>query len=204
MILSSAFAATHDPRVRPFRRAGWIVFGVAVCLVAAQIAGQTAQLTSSEVKAGFLLNLVKFVEWPDATFASAKEPITFGIVGSDPLGNALIRAVRGQSVRGRTMIVRKYNVGDDLRRCQVLFVSASEQARVPQILAGVLGASILTVSDAQRFTEAGGVVQFSVDGDKVHFSVNRDSAMQARLQISAKLLTLSRVINNRTGVLGTK
>ena len=203
MSLPSAFAATRDPRVRPSRRVGWILCGVAACLVSAQIAGQTAQLTPSEVKAGFLLNLVKFVEWPDATFASAREPITFGIVGSDPLGNVLSRAVYGQSVRGRTMAVRKYNFGDDLRHCQVLFVSASEQARVPLILASVLGASVLTVSDAQRFTEAGGVVQFAVDEDKVHFSVNRDSAMQAKLQISAKLLTLSRVTNS-AGALGTK
>jgi len=160
-------------------------------------------MTSSEVKAGFLFNLAKFVEWPDTAFTSAREPITFGIVGADPLGNALSRAVYGQSIKGRTVTVHKYNFGDDLRSCQVLFVSASEQARLPQILSSVLGASVLTVSDAQRFTEAGGVVQMAVDEDRVHFSVNREAATAAKLQISAKLLTLSRVIHH-AGVPGMK
>jgi hypothetical protein len=154
------------------------------------------------VKAAFLVNLVKFVELPEAAFASAREPILFGIVGVDPVANVLSRAVHGQTVKGRSLTVRKYNVGDDLRQCRVVYVSASEQARLPRVLAGVLGASVLTVSDARGFTEAGGVVQFAVDQERVHFSVNRDAAVQAKLQISAKLLTLSRVVNP-TGALGT-
>jgi YfiR/HmsC-like len=203
MSLSTAFGAAQDRSVRLSIQAGWILLGVAACIGSNQGTGQTAQLTPSEVKAVFLVNLVKFVEWPDAAFATAREPITFGIVGADPLANALSRTVYGQSVKGRVLAVRKYDFGDDLRRCQVLFVSASEQARVPQILASVLGASVLTVSDTERFAEAGGVVQFAVDEDRVHFSVNRDAAMQAKLQISAKLLTLSRVVSS-AGALGTK
>jgi YfiR/HmsC-like len=203
MSLSPAFGVIPRRRVRPSFPAPWIACAVAACLISVRVLGQTNQLRPSEVKAGFLVNLVKFVEWPDATFASDREPIVFGIVGTDPLANALNQAVYGQSVRGRTLAVRKYNFGDDLRSCQVLFVSASEQGHLPQILAGVLGASVLTVSDAQRFAEAGGVVQFAVDEDRVHFSVNRDAAIQAKLQISAKLLTLSRAISG-TGILGTK
>jgi hypothetical protein len=178
------------------------LLGVTACIVAVQFNAHTAQLNPSQVKAGFLINLVKFVDWPDAAFGSASEPITFEILGNDPLANALTRAAYGQSIRGRALAVRKYNLGDDLRRCQVLFVSASEQ-RVPQILAVVAGASVLTVSDAQRFAEAGGVVQFAVDEDRVHFSVNREAAMLANLQISAKLLTLSRIVNG-AGALRTK
>lgn len=203
MSWSSAFGAVPGRRVRPALRVGWIVFSVAACVVRAQALGQTSQLTPTEVKAAFLVNLVKFVEWPDTVFPSNREPIAFGIVGTGPLANVLSRTVYGQSIRGRSLTVRTYNVGDDLRRCQVLFITASEQARVPQILASVAGASVLTVSEVQRFAEEGGVVQFAVDEDRVHFSVNHGAALQAKLQISAKLLTLSRVINS-PGVLGTK
>lgn len=178
------------------RAADWMVLAVMVCVVSALWAGgQTGQLPESEVKAGFLFNLTKFVEWPDTVFAAASDPIVLGIVGADPLGNALNRVVYAQSVRGRTISVHRYNFGDDLRHCQVLFVSASEQARIPRILAGLLGASVLTVSDADRFADAGGVIQFSVEEDRVHFVVNRDAATQAKLQISAKLLTLGRVLS---------
>jgi hypothetical protein len=178
------------------RAAGWILFAGLVCVAAAwPAADQTNQLTESQIKAGFLFNLTKFVEWPDTVFADARDPIVFGILGADPLGNALNRAVSGQAVRGRTISVRRYNFGDDLRRCHVLFVSTSEQARVRQILASLPGASVLTVSDADQFADAGGVIQFVVQENRVRFVVNRDAAAQARLQISAKLLTLARVIS---------
>jgi YfiR/HmsC-like len=203
MILSTAFAAALNRRIRPSFRAGWIIFAVVTCIVSAQLYGQTVRLTTSQVQAGFLINLVKFVEWPDAAFPSVHEPLTFGIIGSDSLANVLSRAAYGQSIKGRTVVVRKYDYGDDLSRCQVLFVSASEQARVHQILASVLGASVLTVSDAQRFAEAGGVVQITVEEDRVRFSVNREAAARAGLQISAKLLTLSHVISTAGGP-GTK
>jgi YfiR/HmsC-like len=203
MRLLTAFGAVQSRHARPSWRAGWIALAVAACVISAQSPSRTAQLTPSEVKATFLVNLVKFVEWPDDAFPSAHEPITLGIVGADPLTNVLSRAVYGQSVKGRTVAVHRYVFGDDLRECQVLFVSMSEQGHISQILASVSGASVLTVSDAQRFAEEGGVVQFAVDEDRVHFSVNRGAAMRAKLQISAKLLTLSRVINS-TGVLGAK
>jgi hypothetical protein len=191
---STARGAAVDWQLHKFYRAGWIAATVAAGLLSMQLHGQVGALPPSEIKAIFLFDLAKFVEWPDAVFLDNREPITFGIVGADPIDRALTRAVSGQSIKGRSVTVRRYSFGDDLRSCQVLFVSASEQARLPQILSSVLGASVLTVSDIRRFAELGGVVQISVEEDRVQFSVNREAATQAKLQISAKLLTLSRVV----------
>jgi hypothetical protein len=141
------------------------------------------------------------VEWPDGVFADARDPIRLGILGGDPLGNILNRVVYGQSVRGRAISIRRYKFGEDLRHCHVLFVSGSEQERIPQILESLRRAPVLTVSDADRFAEAGGVIEFAAEGNRVRFVVNQDAARQARVQISAKLLTLGRVIS-RPGVLG--
>jgi hypothetical protein len=184
------------------RAAGWILLaGFAGIAWTWPAASQTRQLTESEVKAGFVFNLTKFVDWPEGVLADVRDPIILCIVGGDPLGNVLNRVVYGQSVRGRTISVRRYEFGQDLRHCQVLFVSGSEQARVSQIVESLRRASVLTVSDADRFAEAGGVVEFAVEGDRVRFIINRDAASQAKLQISAKLLTLGRVIS-RPAVLG--
>jgi uncharacterized protein DUF4154 len=196
MTLSTAFDVVQGRRVRPPLRAGWIVLTAAICFISAQLPGQTSKLTPSEVRVSFVLNLVKFVEWPDATFPSTGQPFNFCIVGADPLGMALSQAIYQQPIKGRTVTVHRYNFGEDLRRCHVLFLDASEQARMMQILSGVVGSSVLTVSDMQGFAEAGGVVQFAVEENRVHFSVNREAATQARLQISAKLLTLSNVIRD--------
>lgn len=197
-----SLAWPHCMRWLARRAADWILLAGFVCIAWTwPAASQTGQLTESEVKAGFVFNLTKFVEWPEGVLAGIRDPIILCIVGGDPLGNVLNRVVHGQSVRGRTISVRRYDFGEDLRHCQVLFVSGSEQTRVPQIVESLRRASVLTVSDTNRFAEAGGVVEFSVEGDRVRFVINRDAANEAKLQISAKLLTLGRVIS-RPAVLG--
>jgi hypothetical protein len=196
MSSSIAHGVVPARRIRPTLRAGWIIFTAAACIGSAQLPGQVSPMTPSEVRVGFVLNLVKFVDWPAISFPSSREPINFCIVGADPLGRALNQAIYAQLIKGRTVIVLKYKLRDDMRGCHVLYVNASEQARVSQILSGVVGSSVLTVSDARGFAEAGGVVQFAVEENRVHFSVNREAATQARLLISAKLLTLSSIIHN--------
>ena len=127
-------------RIRPAAYSACAILALAAgCADATLAARQAGQLTSMEVKASFLLNLVKFVEWPVASFP-AHEPIAFAVMGSDPLVNVLSRIVYGQSVKGRAVVVRKYNLGDDLSHCHVLFIGQSEQSRIPQVLGRIRGA----------------------------------------------------------------
>ena len=104
--------------------------------------------------------------------------------------------VAGQKVQGRSIVIRKERLGEDLRHCHVLFISASERQHSAQILAGLHEASVLTVSDMDGFADAGGVMQFVMQENRVHFVVNLDTATQSKLRVSAKLLALARVINH--------
>jgi hypothetical protein len=156
-----------------------------------------------DFKAAFVFNLTKFVQWPETTFAGARTPIVLGIVGDDPFGGTLSRIVEGQVVQGRPVTIRRYRFGDDLRRCQVLFISPSDRPRVPQILASLQGASILTVSDTEGFLNAGGMMRLVMEGSRVRFFVNLDAVAQAKLQISARLLALARGVN-RSGSRGVQ
>ena len=164
------------------------------------LAAQTEGPTEYQVKAAFLFNFAKFVEWPDAVLAGARTPIVLGILGEDPFGNDLSLIVTGQSVRGRTVSIRKYRFGDDLRDCHILFVSASERMHMAQILASLQGASVLTVSDMPGFAGGGGVVQFYMEEVRVRFVVNVDGAARANLRVSAKLLAVAHVMNDVLGV----
>ena len=155
-----------------------------------------------DVKAAFLFSFTKFVEWPGSAFADARAPVVMGIIGEDPFSGGLSRIVDGQVVQGRGIIVRRHQFGDDLRSCQVLFVSASERARVPQILASLQGSGVLTVSDLDGFAAAGGVMQFVMEESRVRFLINLDAALQAKLRINSKLLALAHVVN-RADVRGT-
>jgi hypothetical protein len=175
---------------------------VAACLAGLLVCGiASAQSEPSEpseyqVKAAFLFNFTKFVEWPEGSFEDPQAPIVVGIIGDDPFGDDLERIIAGQKVQGRGLVIRRERWGDDLRRCQVLFVSASEHEHSSRILGSVQSAGVLTVSDMEGFAEAGGVIEFVTQENRVRFIVNLDSATQSKLHLSAKLLALARVIGH--------
>jgi hypothetical protein len=195
-------SAPH-PRTRPFTfsTAGRLLFALAAAVMLPAVAApQSGEPSEYEVKAAFLFNFTKFVEWPDSSFDSPHAPIVIGIVGDDPFGESLVRLVAGQKAQGRAIAIIKYRHGDDLRRCQILFISASERSRSAQILASLQETGVLTVSDIDGFAKIGGAVQLVIEENRVRFVVNLDAATQNKLRVSAKLLALARVINHSEAV----
>jgi YfiR/HmsC-like len=166
--------------------------GVLFCAIGA---AQSDQPSEYEVKAAFLFNFTKFVEWPEGSFDDPHAPIVIGIIGDDPFGDSLLRIVAGQKPQGRAIVIIKYRRGDDLRHCHILFISASERQYSAQILTGLHDAGVLTVSDIDGFAVAGGVMQFVMQENRVRFVVNLDAATQNKLRVSAKLLALAQVVN---------
>jgi len=142
------------------------------------------------VKAAFLYNFVKFVEWP-FTPGAQEGPIEICMLGKDPFRGALELVVDGKTVNGRALIIR--HIGDiaAARSCQVLFVSTSEADRVSEITKAVRGWNILTVSEINRFSERGGIINFLMEGQRVRFRINTKMAASAGLTISSKLLQLA-------------
>jgi YfiR/HmsC-like len=145
-----------------------------------------------QVKAAYLYNFLKFVEWPEDSFADPLAPIVIGVVGEDPFGNALPQVVIGKTIQGRDLVIRKYHSGEDLRGAHILFISVSEKKRLPQVLSGLRGSSVLTVADMDGFLEAGGMIQLLSEDNRVRFAINLDAADRARLKISSKLLSLAK------------
>jgi hypothetical protein len=160
---------------------------------------QAGDADSSEylIKAGFIYNFAKFVEWPSATFSQPDSPIVIGVLGTDPFGSVLDRIVEDKKIGARGFVVKRYKWGKDLKDlkdCKILFVSASEKAHIDEILQSVKGQPILTVGETPGFAERGGVIRFTVEDNRVRFEVNVDAAHQAELNISSRLLTLAKII----------
>ena len=153
-------------------------------------------LPEYQVKAAYLFNFLKFVEWPAEAFGDPLAPIVIGIVGDDPFGNALPQVVIGKTVQGRDLVIRKYRAGEDLRASHILFISASEKKRLPQLLASLHGSNVLTVADVDGFLEEGGMIRLYSEGDRVRFAINVDATMMAKLKVSSKLLSLAHVAGN--------
>jgi YfiR/HmsC-like len=160
---------------------------------------QAGDADSSEylIKAGFIYNFAKFVEWPSAAFSQPDSPIVIGVLGADPFGNVLDRIVEDKKIGPRGFVVRRYKWGKelkDLKDCKILFVSASEKTHIDEILLSVKGLPILTVGETPGFAERGGVIRFTLEDNRVRFEVNVDAAHQADLNISSRLLTLAKII----------
>ena len=155
---------------------------------------QSEPLTEYQIKAAFLYNLAKFVEWPGDPLSDSQAPIVLGIVGEDPFGKALDAVILGKTVNGRGLVVRRLGRGGDLRTCRILFISSSEKRHLAQILESLKGSSVLTVGEADGFVQSGGVIQLLLEESRVRFEINPDAAARARLKISSKLLALARIV----------
>jgi hypothetical protein len=171
---------------------------ILIAVVAAGLSARnaSAQTVADEyqVKAAYLLNFARFVEWP-ADVLSTSSPITIVVIGDDSFGGALEEVLRGKSANGHPIHLRHQRWNDVLTQCQIVFISASEEPHLPEILRYLGLASVLTVSDIDRFSLRGGVVEFRMVGNRVRFDINRTPAIAARLTISSKLLSVARAVH---------
>jgi hypothetical protein len=154
-----------------------------------------AALTEYQIKAAFLYNFAKYVEWPADT-PGASKPFTLGILGKDPFGTHL-NELEGKTVHDRQLVFKRLANTQEAAGCQVLFISRSEEGRLDQILASLDGTPVLTVSDMHRFTQRGGMVGFSMEEQKVRFNVNLKAAETHALRISSQLLKLAKNVQGK-------
>ena len=168
---------------------------VALCAAMSAIAAQ-AQPSEYEVKAAFIHNIVKFVEWPGASPASGHARLC--LLGEDPSGGAF-DMLQGKPIRGLRWEVVKVDAGNGLKACRVLFIAASERADLGRILAGMGDSPVLTVGDTAGYAERGVMVNFYPEDNRVRFEINRAAAARAGLVISSQLLRLARVVDETGG-----
>lgn len=152
---------------------------------------QDSAPTEYQIKAAFLYNFAKFVQWPPQAFASPTSPIVIGVLGKNNFGDVLEKTIRGKVINDRPLQFKQFHSVKEATNCQILFISTSEKNSLPKILDDLQGASVLTVSETDHFTEAGGMINFIIEDNKIHFQINNEAAKKARLTISSKLLSLA-------------
>jgi hypothetical protein len=146
-----------------------------------------------QVKAAYLYNFAKFIEWPEGSFKDSSSPIKICILGSDPFGRFL-DDLRHKSVGTRKLEIQRVQQIDQVKGCHILFVSAAEKENLSVILRAVQTKSILTVGETKGFTRAGGIIHLVTSGDKVGFEINRDAADRSGLKLSSQLLKLATIV----------
>lgn len=167
------------------------LLALVIALAAFQpVEGQSVVPREYQIKAAFLYNFARFVEWPEASFAGPKDPIVLGVLGDDPFKQYL-DDLAGKEIAGRPISVQRFNHVREVEHVHILFISASEKNSLKEILTSVGGSSTLTVGDAGLFTESGGVISFVKKRNKVRFRINTEASELSNLKISSKLLALA-------------
>ena len=181
-------------------RASWIfwqtialIFVVTTCGGFGSAGAQT--LSEYQAKAAYLFNFVKFIEWPASTFADENSPLVIGVVGVDRDSAVIEQTINGKVANGRRLVVKRFTSFRELTFCHIVFVRSSESDRVRQTVAAA-GQGALTVGETQGFAQWGGIINLTVAEGKLRLEINQTSAEKAGLKISAKLLSLARVIRN--------
>ena len=148
--------------------------------------------TEYQVKAAFIYNFARFVEWPTQSFADASSPMVIGLLGDNPFGKNMDAFIAGKEINGHPLQFKELASPAEAVNCQILFISKSEKSRLPNILAGLSTASVLTVSDLDNFADKGGMIYLFLDDQRrVRFQIDNDTAKKAGLTISSKLLELA-------------
>jgi hypothetical protein len=143
-----------------------------------------------QVKAAFLLNFTKFVEWPSSAFPSNNTPITICLTGEDPFGGALQNMVAGEVVNGRSLVVQRVGSRPPAG-CRVVFVDRSQNTS--RILANV-GEGVLTVGEGEEFLREGGMIGFVIENRRVRFDINQAATARGGLKASSRLLSVARSV----------
>jgi hypothetical protein len=179
-------------RLVPFRNRACILFA---CLLAFCSFVHADRPSEYQVKAAYLYNFGKFVNWPADAGASSEFDVC--VLGTDPFGPLLDATVSDSTINGKRVIAKRIARAQDAADCRVVFIAASESQRLSSDLAVLSRLHVLTVSDNPHFLERGGMIQFVLEGDRVRFAVNLSAAQEAGLTLSSELLKVAtRVVGN--------
>ena len=151
-------------------------------------------MSDLQVKAAYLYSFAKFVKWPVGTFPDASDPIRLCILNDAPFQAQLNLLVKDKNIDGHPILVIPIHAGEQSRSCHELFIGASESQNTSEIIESLHGTSVLTVGETNGFVEEGGIINFVLEDEHVHFQVNQKMANEAGLRMSSQLLSLAKLV----------
>ena len=145
-----------------------------------------------KVKAAFLYNFTKFIDWPETAFKNSDDPFIIGIIGDDPFGAYLDETVEGEKIGTHPIKVKRFREIRNVSGCHMLYINSNDQEWVGNVLSYAAGKNILTVGDAASFNKWGGIIRFYNEENKIRLEINLNRYKEAQLNISSKLLSVAK------------
>jgi len=182
---------------------------IIVAIVTASVRSETESNREYRIKTAFLYNFIKFIDWPKEKIADNNEPITIGIIGKDPFGDAFV-PLKNKQLKSKKVAVKRFKSLEKMkkadsegkqeldkqiemiRKCHLLFICSSEQENLGEIINLVKEHNVLTVAEVTGFLKAGGIINLLMEEEKVRFEINASAARKAGLKVSSELLRLAK------------
>ncbi len=173
------------------------ILGGALLVHGWSIAAEAITAREYEVKAAFLFNFARFVDWPANSAAVRGPRMVIGVLGTDPFGSIIESVIGASTVKGRQVAILRLQQAADAQHCHIVFIGATDEAQRGAALAALSRYPVLTVGDGAAFIDQGGMIAFQLIDDRVKVAINQRAAARAGLSISSKLLALAtRVITD--------
>lgn len=160
------------------------------------IRAQTISPSDYQLKAAFLFNFAKFIDWPNSSFASPQSPFVVCILGQDPFGSVLDDTLKGKMIGRRPIALRRLKHKAEGLQCQMVFVTSSESGHLAEIIETLQVANVLLVGESNGFAVLGGTIELTLEDSHIRFAINTDAADRSGLTVSSKLLALARIVHD--------
>jgi hypothetical protein len=180
-------------RTRNARLAWLLALLLAAAALEARASAQASRPNAYQVQAAYLYNFGKFVKWPNVAPANQSGAFTICVLGQDPFGAVLESTLAGESVDGKPVAVKRLTRAQDAGSCHILSISTA-QRDLKATLAAIDDSSVLTVSEIPDFSKRGGMIQFILEGDRVRFEINLESAEKSHLVFPSELLKVAAAV----------
>lgn len=160
------------------------------------VTGQQAGDNEYSLKASFILNFAKYVDWPESKDIQRDQKFIIGILGQDPFGPE-IETLRNKKIRDTKIEIMHFNRTGEISRCNILFISSSEISNLKIILNDLRGKEILTVGDTEGYAGEGVMINLYRSDNRLSFEINKKAAEDAGLKISSHLLKLGKIVESK-------
>jgi len=174
-----------------------LLLALAVGSMAISLRAGDAAPSEAQVKAAFLLNFPKYVEWPATAFAETNSPMVVAIFSADDVADEFSAMSARRIIDGHAIRLTRVTTVEQCRGCHILFIGSGQSRKAPDLLPKLRGLNILTVGESDGFLEQGGMINLARRDRRIMLEVNMDSIQQTGLKISSKLLALASVEGGR-------
>lgn len=173
------------------------VLAVALLLALTARGGTPTEYREYQVKAVWMLNFTRFVDWPTNAFATRDTPCVIGVLGKDPFGSELEAAFAGKTIRGRRFELQRVQRESDTARCHMLFIPAGERRAWRELHSRIAKSPLLTIGEADGFLDQGSIINFVIHDGSISFEIDLRNAQKAGLKFDANLLKIAAKVKGK-------